>query len=507
MPGVYVAPSVWRDIDVRTMSSIMAAIQSNPNPGDTVIWEPLWNDALLARSRSLLATKFLENHPEADVMVIIDSDVVFEPDDFWKIVEGARATKSIYGGVYVTRGTKPHISSRFLPHSEVRIHHTPERRPLELEYLATGFWAMHRDVLEAMLAGEFTDADGTHRIHRAEHGANQPFWPFFATFTIEEKPGLFHYLSEDWAFCERARQLGFKVWMDQSVILAHMGWYPFTVADMGRADTDPGLPSTGTDYVETVALEGGGWQDPLVDDLLADIAEFAEEDPGDVRRMVDMGPARTQELWRTKPEGQSEREWYQREDVGFAYVADLASWHRRGGGHWWKLADLEGKHVLDFGSGIGTATLAALRAGALVTAYDVNPLLREFTNWRAQKHGLGSRLFIQDVNPQGLRFDTIAAWHVFEHLEAPEAALDSLLAMLAPGGQLITESGFADQDTPQHHAHADWPAVLARRGLVSVSPGVFQVAEEGGGSVGEVAASASSPLPSPSAEMAGVAWA
>jgi SAM-dependent methyltransferase len=501
MPGVYVAPSVWRDIDVRTMSSIMAAIQSNPNPDDTVIWEPLWNDALLARSRSLLVTKWLENHSDSDVMVIIDSDVVFEPDDFWKIVEGARETKSIYGGVYVTRSTKPHISSRFLPNTEVRIEYTPHRRPLELEYLATGFWAMHRDVVEAMLEGEFRDADGTHRIHRCLHGANQPFWPFFATFTIEERPGLFHYLSEDWAFCERARQLGFKIWMDQSIILAHMGWYPFTVGDMERPD--PGLPSTGTDYIESVGRDES-WHDPIVDDLIADIAEYAEENEGDVRRMVAIGPVKTAEMWNSKPPGQTEGEWYAREDVGFAYMADLANWHTRGGGHWWKCAvEWNGKRVLDYGSGIGTATLGVLRYGAHVTAYDISPIMREFTVMRAQKHGVGRNLLMLERNPLELpdesRFDVIAAWHVFEHLDDPEAVLDALLARLVPGGVLVTESGFADRLTPQHHEHADWSGALVSRGLVNVAPGVFRVAtEEGAGSGAGIAASAPTSLPVPS---------
>lgn len=468
MPDVYCAPSVWRDIDVRTMTSIMSAITSNPTPGERVIWEPLWNDALLARSRSVLVTRFIEDHPECDVMVIIDSDVVFEPEDFWKIVEGARETRSIYGGVYVTRSTKPHIASRFLPNTTIDIRYTPYRRPQELEYLATGFWAMHRDLVTAMLEGEFKDADGTHRIHRCLHGAGQPFWPIFGTFTIEERPGLYHYLSEDWAFCERARQLGFKIWMDQSIILAHMGVYPFTVADMKNAHQDPGLPSSGTDYVEIEAA-GPRWEDPILDTLLEDIAEFAAEDMGDVRRMVATGTRQTARLWDDRPEGQTDASWYGREDVGIAYIGDLADWHMRGAGQWMRLHDTKGKRVLDFGAGIGTAALVAARGGAEVECYEPNPVMREFIEFRAKKHGIP----VSVVDAITGQYDAIAVWHVFEHLPAPEETLQMLLGYMAPGGVLLTESGFHDRTTPQHHEHPDWEGALVGHGLASATYGVY----------------------------------
>ncbi len=131
---VYVAPSIYRSIDPRTMTAIMSAITSSPQH-ERIIWEPLWNDALIARSRSVLATNFLENYPDADVMVVIDDDIVFEPADFWKIVEGCRETQGIYGGAYVTRSTTPHLSSSFWPHSgdgQLIFKETPERRPVNL---------------------------------------------------------------------------------------------------------------------------------------------------------------------------------------------------------------------------------------------------------------------------------------------------------------------------------------------------------------------------------------
>lgn len=249
--GVFVGPSIWRSLDVRTATAMYAAMAMNP-AREHVVWAPLWNDALIGRSRSLMCTEFMENHPDCDVMVIIDDDVVFEPGDLWKIVEGARETRGIYGGVYVTRSTTPHIASRFYRNSgEIAIHQTEERRPHEIQYLATGFFAIHRDVLQGMVDTEFADAYGTHRMERVTLGADRPFYPVFSPFVTREDDGQLHYLSEDWAFCNRARQAGYGVWMDQSIVLVHMGLYPYTVADLNRAriETDPGLPSTGIDQV------------------------------------------------------------------------------------------------------------------------------------------------------------------------------------------------------------------------------------------------------------------
>jgi SAM-dependent methyltransferase len=463
---VFIGPSIWREINVRTAVNLFVAMSQNPTD-EPVIFSPIWNDALIGRSRSLMCTEFLKT--DADVMVIIDDDIVFEPADFWKIVEGCRETRSVYGGAYVTRSVTPHITSRAWPGTEAYFGFTPNRRPVEYQYLATGFFALHRDVLEALIDAEIADADGTHKVSSCTLGADRPFYPFFMPYQVIEYNGARHYLSEDWAFCNAAAQRGFKIWVDQSIILQHMGLYPYTVADINNPGS--AFPSTGID-VATFTGEPQVFEDDLVGGLLRDIAEFAEEDEGDVRRMVDQGPADTARLFREKPEGETEAEWYQREDVGLAYICDLANWHRRGFGVNPALADkLAGKRVLDYGCGIGTFALQAARAGTDVVCYEPNPVMREFTAWRAEKHGLS--LTVEDAPPRGT-FDAVVCWHVFEHLEHPEEVLDDLLAQLRPDGLAIFDDGFDDQNTPQHHAHHDWTAVLAARGLRAVDECVYQ---------------------------------
>lgn len=466
-------------MDVRTASAVYAAIASNPTT-EPVVWEPLWNDALIARSRSLLASKFMESPDlaDADVMVMIDDDIVFEPQDFWKLVEGARATRGIYAGAYVTRSDRPHLASRTLPGTRLEFRQTPDRRPIEIQYAATGFVAVHRDVFTALLAGEFRDADGTHRIHRTVRGGNAPFWPFFATFSIEEEPGVYHYLSEDWALCERARQLGVKVWLDQSIILAHMGWYPFTVGDLNAA---PGLPSTGTDQV-TIGGRDRTTGEPLLDTLIDDIAEFSDDEPGMIRRMADAGDGTTiaARLWNERGD-QTEEDWYRRNDVGLAYILDLAAWHIQNPYSLPREAlplIAAGDRVLDHGCGIGTFALLAAAAGARVTAYDINPILTEFVQARADRHGLEIEVWTEGAQvPRVRHYDAVVTWHVLEHVDDPKSLLMQLLLQLKDGGLLIADWDFhVDDGHPQHHtfnAH-EWDDFLAMVGLKRLHGRVFR---------------------------------
>lgn len=468
--SVFVGPSIWREINVLTASRLLQAMQGAPN-AERVIWAPLWNDALIGRSRSIMCTEFLKT--DADVMVIIDDDIVFDAADFWKIVEGARETRSIYGGAYVTRSTSPHLTSRMLPNTNVGFTASPVRNPVEIQYLATGFFAIHRDVMQAMVDAEFTDADGKHVLASCELGADRPFYPFFSPFQVIEDDGKRHYLSEDWAFCNRARQLDFKVWMDASIILQHMGLYPYTVADLDN----PGnaFPSRGIEYTE---LNAGklytGFR--LVDTLADDIAEWSEEPIGAVKRMISQGPEDTARLYREKPIWEPDAEWYRREDVGLAYICDLANWHMQGLGAWGIAAgEVDGQRILDYGGGIATWSLLAAERGAHVTVLEPNPVMREFAQWRAEKYGLTDRITILDTDAEVGEFDVVVAWHVFEHLPYPEATLDRLLTMLAPGGRLLSESGFDDHAPEQHREHADWSGVLRQRGLVETSPAVYEL--------------------------------
>ena len=69
----------------------MVAAIATRAPVDDIYWEALDGDALIFRSRSILASKMLREPmlEGADVMVILDDDVQFLPDDLEKIIRQA----------------------------------------------------------------------------------------------------------------------------------------------------------------------------------------------------------------------------------------------------------------------------------------------------------------------------------------------------------------------------------------------------------------------------------
>jgi len=262
---VYVACPIWRYLDVRVAHSIISVMASLEGH-ERVYLETFDGDALISRTRSQLARKFVEEEQlqAADVMVIIDDDVQFSPDDFWKIVAGAREKGSLYGGIYATRSREPHMAALGYPGQELQF--GPGQDAVPIKYLATGFMAVPVPILHEMIAHPgFASAHGKEKLLRHTQGVGQfPMWDFFRPFTIQEDDGQYHYLSEDWAFNERARQLGYEVWADQSIILHHRAVVSITVADIsqpGHAMTAEGAPSKGVSILEVGPAIGSEQQE------------------------------------------------------------------------------------------------------------------------------------------------------------------------------------------------------------------------------------------------------
>lgn len=176
-------------------------------------------DALVSRSRSIAASAFLRS--DADVLLSIDADIKFRPVDAIALCQKALA-KQIIGGLYMTRNlhTQPAL---MLPDSEVIFDKDAE--PVEVPYASTGFMAVTRPPLEAL-------SKTLPLCH--ESWGEAAFWPFYMPYVMEW-PGDGHiYLSEDWAFCQRAKDAGFPIWLDPSIRLSHHGDYAYELEDLIR---------------------------------------------------------------------------------------------------------------------------------------------------------------------------------------------------------------------------------------------------------------------------------
>lgn len=102
-----------------------------------------------------------------------------------------------------------------------------------VKYLATGFMAVSRRVMEA-LGSSLSD-------QMMMRTTPLPFRPFYMQMAIpHESEGLL-YLSEDFAFCYRVTEAGFGIWLDPTIRLGHVGTHMFRLEDYFQ-DSHPAMP-------------------------------------------------------------------------------------------------------------------------------------------------------------------------------------------------------------------------------------------------------------------------
>lgn len=193
-------------------------------------WKPIHGDALIERSRSRSATAFLDS--DSDVFVSVDTDIVFDYADIDALVDQA-VTHSLVVGAYATRSSiKSFVTSALLPHTTVDFEvgvPADESSPIPIQWGATGFMAVHRRVFEKL-------ATGMRLLHRDEPLRHYPFYTPFEHEPVKGYPIL---LSEDYAFCERARQAGFPPYLNPAIRLGHLGPYCYRLEDMTVVPPQP----------------------------------------------------------------------------------------------------------------------------------------------------------------------------------------------------------------------------------------------------------------------------
>lgn len=213
--SVMIGISAWREIHVQTVISLFNAIGKGVEEFDLRFQH---NEPLLPRSRGRLLADFIRS--QHDVLVFIDTDVVFSPEALQDSIREARARKAIVGCATSVRsgGAEQWASIRTLPGKPVDF--GPDARITEIRYLGTSFMAIHQEVAETVASTE----------DLCLKTSDQPFWPVFDPMTIpHEKSRDLDYLQADYAFCERAQRSGQKVYLLPYHQLGHIGEYVYHV--------------------------------------------------------------------------------------------------------------------------------------------------------------------------------------------------------------------------------------------------------------------------------------
>lgn len=228
-PSQSILLCAWRGVTNGTFDCLSRLIRQGMNKPYNPD-EPAWGmlvqsgDAAIYRSRGRIVTAWYEHLPD-DVFLMVDDDIIFHEDAATRIIAKARETRSIVCGAYATKGGT-HFAFQAYPGQNLRF--AADAPLTEIKYPATGFMAVHRDVIEALVPT-------VKRVNEDLHGG---YYPLFCPFVAEYEPGKWEELSEDYAFGARARAAGFNVWLDPAIYLEHEGLYRWSVDDVVRRAKD-----------------------------------------------------------------------------------------------------------------------------------------------------------------------------------------------------------------------------------------------------------------------------
>ena len=204
----------------------------------------IFNESLITRARNYLVDEFMRSHYTH--LMFIDADIGFDPQDVLSLAALADpdSDKEIGCGAYpkktiawekikraVDKGAadeNPQALENYVGDfvfnpapgvSEIRIN-----EPVEVLEGGTGFMMIQKSAFE-----KFGNAH-PELLYTPDHVRTENFdgsRQIYAYFDTVIDPKSNRYLSEDYMFCQWARDLGIKVWMCPWMRLKHMGTYIF----------------------------------------------------------------------------------------------------------------------------------------------------------------------------------------------------------------------------------------------------------------------------------------
>jgi len=221
-------------ITQRYMQSVFSLFQLGNNVGFPVTIELLGYDSLITRSRNSLVAKFLDQS-EATHLFFIDADIGFELNH---VIRMLQFNEDVVAGMYPLKlldwahgGMARALSGEPIEAAPLRYVGTPcEGTARETRagfvtgiYAGTGFMLIKRAAILRMIQAY------AHLRYTAAHTQAVPSLSRnqFALFDCMIDPETKTYLSEDYTFCRRWRDIGGTMWLDTQGALFHVGPHEF----------------------------------------------------------------------------------------------------------------------------------------------------------------------------------------------------------------------------------------------------------------------------------------
>lgn len=185
------------------------------------------NDSLISRVRNAHLSVFLNEYTECDYFMSIDSDLEIvncypTNNIFTKLVAH---NMDFVGGLYALKKEGVAKSSS-IPEDGVDAFKFDSGLK-EMKWLSSGCWCIKRTAIEKMIkAYPELEYDGDDNMaNKKLYGLYIPFLKEIELNNLKIKK----YLSEDWSFCDRWKKIGGKIFADTSIVLKHIGKYPYSL--------------------------------------------------------------------------------------------------------------------------------------------------------------------------------------------------------------------------------------------------------------------------------------
>jgi hypothetical protein len=235
-PFIYLAaPCYGGIVNLFFMQSVMALKDACRERGIGLHIDLMGGDALITRARSRLAAQFLA-HPTATHLLFIDADIGFAPENVFRLLDSGKDVVAAVCPLKTIDWEKARAAAkadvadlqaasigyvvRFLPTADSSVE--VENGIAKVAYAGTGFLMISR--------GAMTRITDAHSELRARMGdmADPLAAQAVMVFDTMIEPETGQYLSEDYAFCRRWRDLGGEIWADVEARLTHVGHAAYT---------------------------------------------------------------------------------------------------------------------------------------------------------------------------------------------------------------------------------------------------------------------------------------
>ncbi len=195
----------------------------------------LSGDALITRARQNIVGHFLENKLGTHLL-FVDADIAYDPAQVFRLLD---FNVDMAAGVYPTKRIDwkrvasmvkagvPNLESSAL--SYVLEFEDPAKIEnkngfARVRYAGTGFLMIQRQVLVKMIEA-YPELRYTRENQAEDPLRGSPWRSALFNCMIDKETGV--YLSEDYSFCRRWRDLGGEIWVDLRSQLAHTGSMTF----------------------------------------------------------------------------------------------------------------------------------------------------------------------------------------------------------------------------------------------------------------------------------------